>query len=168
MATERAREARFERLARAHASEVGNYLRRRLYPLSPSDLDDLVEEVLLIVWRRLDAVPADAEAAWMIGVARNVLANARRRQNRRDALTVSMPPPAVAASAEDRVVADLAVAEALRALPEADREILLLHFWDGLDARQLAVALSVTTNAAAVRLSRAQARFRAQMSGGEP
>jgi RNA polymerase sigma-70 factor, ECF subfamily len=159
------RERRLETLAREHSPAVANYLRRRLYPLSPGDLDDLVEEVVLVVWRRLDDVPADAEAAWMIGVARNVLANARRRQNRRDAYTASLAPRGATASAEEHVVADLAVAEALAGLSEADREILVLHFWDGLDPGQLATALSVSTNAAAVRLSRAQARFRARLQG---
>ena len=46
-----------ESLASTHSAAIANYLRRRLYPLSPSDLDDLVEEVLLVVWRRIDAVP---------------------------------------------------------------------------------------------------------------
>jgi DNA-directed RNA polymerase specialized sigma24 family protein len=36
----------------------------------------------------------------------------------------------------------------------------MLNAWDGLDTHDLGVALNITTNAAAVRLSRAQARFR--------
>ena len=157
------RETRLERLARENSAEVANYLRRRIYPLSPSDLDDLVEEVLLVVWRRIDAVPADAELAWMIGVARNVLNNARRRQSSRDSYIATLRPRGDDASAEENVVADTAVREALGGLGEADREVLLLHFWDGLDASQLATVFSITTNAAAVRLSRAQTRFRVQM-----
>lgn len=161
-------ERRLEALTKEHSTAVANYLRRRLYPLVPSDLDDLVEEVLIVVWRRIDAVPAGSELPWMIGVARNVLANARRRQHRRDAFTARLAPRGADASAEEYVVADVSVTEALAQLGEADREVLLLHFWDGLDARELAVALSVTTNAAAVRLSRAQTRFRALMDPPKP
>jgi RNA polymerase sigma-70 factor (ECF subfamily) len=161
------RESRLERLARENSTEVANYLRRRLYPLSASDLDDLVEEVLLVVWRRIDAVPADAELAWMIGVARNVLNNARRRQNSRDAYIAAIRPPGDDASAEEYVVADVTVREALSGLAEADREVILLHFWDGLDAAALASVFSITTNAAAVRLSRAQNRFRVLMGAQE-
>jgi RNA polymerase sigma-70 factor (ECF subfamily) len=154
------RVARLERLAKEHSTEIANYLRRRLYPLSPSELDDLVEEVLLVVWRRIDAVPADAELPWMIGVARNVLNNARRSHSRREAFTATLEPRGTDSSAEEYVVADLAVREALSSLSASDREVLLLHFWDGLDAGALATVLSVTANAAAVRLSRAQTRFR--------
>jgi len=52
-------------------------------PLSaqPGPTGDLVEEVLLVAWRRLDDIPAGAEIPWLIG-ARNVLRNALRQQRR--------------------------------------------------------------------------------------
>lgn len=166
--TSRDAERRLEALTKEHSSAIANYLRRRLYPLSPSDLDDLVEEVLVVVWRRIDAVPPGAELPWMIGVARNVLANARRSQRRRDAFTARLEPRPPDASAEEYVVADVAVADALACLSEPDREILLLHYWDGLEVGDLAVALSLSTNAVAVRLSRAKSRFRVLVEPESP
>jgi RNA polymerase sigma-70 factor (ECF subfamily) len=153
-------EDRFRRLVLENSPAVGNYLRRRLYPLTVADLDDLVEETMLVVWRRIDAVPADAELPWMIGVARNVLRNARRSQNRRSRFESTLTPRASDPSAEDLVIADSSVRDALVALSDDDREILMLNAWDGLDSEALGAALSISTNAAAVRLSRAQARFR--------
>ena len=146
---------------------MGDYLRRRLYPLTLADLDDLVEETLLVVWRRLDDVPVDAELAWMLGVARNVLRNARRARNRRHAMQSHLTPPGDDRSAEEYVIADLSVRDALRALSEDDREILLLNAWDGLDTAALASFFHVSPNAAAVRLSRAQHRFRERLSATE-
>jgi RNA polymerase sigma-70 factor (ECF subfamily) len=146
-------EDRFRRLVLENSPAVGNYLRRRLYPLTAADLDDLVEETMLVV-------PADAELPWMIGVARNVLRNARRSQNRRSRFESTLTPRASDPSAEDLVIADSSVRDALVALSDDDREILMLNAWDGLDSEALGVALSISTNAAAVRLSRAQARFR--------
>jgi RNA polymerase sigma-70 factor (ECF subfamily) len=154
------RERRFRELAGEATPVVGAYLRRRLYPLSPSDLDDLVEEVLIVAWRRLDDIPVDAQIPWLIGVARNVLRNAVRKHRRLAAVESRLQPVAPAAAAEDHVVADEGVREALAALSEDDREILLLHAWDGRSAAEIAVVLGVTTNAAAVRLSRAEDRFR--------
>ena len=151
---------RFRRLVHEHSSAIGNYIRRRLYPLTLADLDDLVEETLLVVWRRIDDVPAEAELPWMIGVARNVLRNARRSQYRRTDFEATLSEPANEPSAEDFVIADVGVRDALVALNDDDREILMLNAWDGLDTHELGVALSITTNAAAVRLSRAQSRFR--------
>ena len=151
---------RFRRLVRENSPEVANYLRRRLYPLTSADLDDLVEETMVVVWRRLDDVPVDAERPWIIGVARNVLRNARRSQNRRHAFEASLSPSSPDPSAEDYVIADSSVREALGSLNDDDREILMLNAWDGLEPAELAIALAITTNAAAVRLSRARARFR--------
>ncbi len=153
-------EARFARLVHEHSGAVGNYIRRRLYPLSASDLDDLVEETMIVVWRRLDRVPDDAELPWMLGVARNVLRNARRSKTRRGALEARLVPMSDAASAEDHVIADESVRHALATLSEDDREILLLNAWDGLDTHALGAYFVISTNAAAVRLSRAQQRFR--------
>jgi RNA polymerase sigma-70 factor (ECF subfamily) len=160
-------EDRFARLVHEHAGAVGNYLRRRLYPLNASDLDDLVEETLIVVWRRINAVPLDAELPWMLGVARNVLRNARRSKNRRSALEARLGPVLHDASAEDHVIGDESVRNALASLSEDDREILLLNAWDGLDTHDLGVYLVVSTNAAAVRLSRAQHRFRELLTAAQ-
>lgn len=155
-----ARELRFRAVADEATPAIGAYIKRRVYPLSYSDVDDLVEEVLIIAWRRLDDIPAGAEVPWLIGVARNVLRNAHRKFRRGEAITAAMPPPHHDSSAEDNVIADEGVRAALEALNDDDRDIVLLHAWDGRSAAEIGVILGVTTNAAAVRLSRAQERFR--------
>ena len=134
----------FRRLVRDHGSAIGNYLRRRLYPLTAGDLDDLVEETLIIVWRRRADIPAGAELPWMIGVARNVLRNARRSRQRRTSLESSLRHAPNDSSAEDYVVADATVREALTRLSDDDREILMLSAWDGLDVHAIAATLSIT------------------------
>ncbi len=159
----RAREQDFRALARRVVPEVGLYLRRRLFPLPVADLDDLVEEVLIVLWRRFDDVPAGGEVPWAIGVARNVLRNAQRGARRAEA-RASGHVTGAAPSAEEAVVADETVRQALARLGEADRELLALHAWEGLGATDLAVYYGISENAAAVRLSRARARFEAQMA----
>lgn len=155
-------EDRLRELAHKFTPQVASYLSRRAYPLSNADIEELVEEVLVVVWRRLDDVPEGAELAWMIGVARNVLNNARRKHSRRKAAHDRLVPRGDAPSAEDRVVANEALSSALRSLSDGDREMLLLHYWDGLDVSQLAVALAISREAAATRLSRATSRLRAR------
>jgi RNA polymerase sigma-70 factor (ECF subfamily) len=76
-------------------------------------------------------------------------------------------PPSSEPSAEENVIADASVRDALAALSEDDREVLLLHAWDGLDTHQIGEYLVISTNAAAVRLSRAQRRFRDALSDSE-
>jgi RNA polymerase sigma-70 factor (ECF subfamily) len=152
-----------ERLARlidAHAGVVGNYLRRRAYPLSLSDLEDLVEETFVVIWRRLGDVPSGVgERPWIIGVARNVLHNAQRANRRRRRHEALILARGEAPSAEDEAIADISGRAALMALRAADREILALHYWDGLDLGDLSLVLGVSENVAGTRLSRAKARF---------
>lgn len=159
---------RLEQLVAEHASAVANYLRRRLYPLTPAVLDDLVEETFLVLWRRGDDVPSgEAERPWVLGVARHVLHNAHRAQRRRARHEARLAAPGPVASAEDVAVADLAAREAMASLGEADRELLRLHFWDGVDTEGIAAILGVTANAAGTRLTRAKARFVARLAEAE-
>lgn len=154
------RESRFRALAVEATPVVGAYLRRRLYPLVEADLDDLVEEVLIVAWRRLDDIPSGATIPWLIGVSRNVLRNAQRKRRRAIAAQDRVRPVGPTAPAEELVVADEGVRQALAALSDDDREILLLHAWDGRSAADIAAIFHLTPNAAAVRLSRAESRFR--------
>ena len=103
----------------------------------------------------------------MIGVARNVLRNSRRSQYRRTNFESTLRAAPDEPSAEDLVIADVSVRDALKSLNDDDREVLMLNAWDGLDTHALGIALSITTNAAAVRLSRAQARFRERFAAAQ-
>ena len=154
------REREFRAVADEATPAIGAYIRRRIYPLSHSDIDDLIEEVLIIAWRRLEDIPKGAEVPWLIGVARNVLRNAHRKFRRGQAVTSRLAPPHHDSSAEDNVIADEGVRAALATLSDDERDIVLLHAWDGRSADDIGLILGITTNAAAVRLSRAQDRFR--------
>jgi RNA polymerase sigma-70 factor (ECF subfamily) len=156
------RTEQFRSIAATVSPPVAAYLARRIYPLSTADLDDLVEEVLVIVWRRLDDIPAGAEIAWSIGVARNVRRNAVRKANNGRAVADQLRPVASASSAEEYVVADETVRLALAALTDDDRDVLLMHYWDGVATADIAAMLGISENAAAVRISRALQRFERQ------
>ena len=159
------REDQLRDLARRATPAVASYLARRTYPLTSSDIDDLVEEVLVVTWRRLEQVPEGAEVAWMIGVARNLLQNARRKHSRRMNAQRKLSPAADDASAEDHVIANEQLRTAMASLRDDDREVLLLHYWEGLDGPALAVVLGLSAGAAATRLSRASTRLREVFAG---
>ena len=91
---EDARRSRFEAVAALVVEPVRRFLARRT---DPDTADDVLADTLLVLWRRLDDVPAGDEALpWTYAVARNALANAERglRRQRRLAhrITVTDPP----------------------------------------------------------------------------
>jgi RNA polymerase sigma-70 factor (ECF subfamily) len=155
-------ELRFRHLAVVHAGAVADYIRRRIYPLPKSDLDDLVEETLVVVWRRIRDVPPDqGELPWIIGVARNVLRNAHRADRRRLLHRRHLRQLGPGPSAEEEGIARLSARAAMDALAQQDREVLRLFYWDGLDLSGIGVVLGISSNAAGTRLSRATTRFQA-------
>lgn len=159
------REERFNRLVREHGDAVHRYLRRRYWGGDATDVEDLLADVMAIAWRRLDEVPADAEAPWLFGVARRRLSNARSRRARRDRIMAPIRPKGSSPAAEDEAIADLSLREALESLSDKEREALTLTAWEGLSPDELALALGISVNAAAIRLSKAKTKVLDLLAG---
>ena len=147
---------RFEALYRAHAGAVRAYVCRRS---DAQAADDVVADVFVVVWRRLDDVPEDP-LPWLLGVARRLLANRRRGRLRDTALRERVAAEAIVRSATASMSdANRAVLVALGALSERDREALLLVGWEGLEPVQAARVLGLRPNTFAARMYRARRRF---------
>lgn len=166
--TDAERELQLRTLADRVVEPVRRYLARRC---DAATADEVLGDVLVVCWRRLDEVPAEpAESIpWAIGVARNLLANAERAQRRRDRLTakvIALDPPPLA-SIDPAVTDDnddaIAVRDALTRLRRDDAELLRLWAWDELESPQLAAVLGISANAAAIRLHRAKKRLAAEL-----
>jgi RNA polymerase sigma-70 factor, ECF subfamily len=158
------RRQRFETVYTANHGPVLGYVLRRT--ANPDDAADVIAETFLTAWRRLDDVPpGDAARLWLYGVARRVLANHHRGERRRSALAGRLRADLAAAPPPPQFTGELAgLARAFRRLPEADRELLALAGWEGLDAGQIAVTLGCSRNAARIRLHRARRRIAAELA----
>lgn len=133
--------------------------------VDPADVDDVVSETLLVLWRRLGDLPADGVLPWTYAVARNVIANQRRSLVRRSQLTVRLatqPQPPAAESDEDAL--DPVLEAALDGLSAKDREVVLLWAWEDLAPREIAVVLGTSANAVSLRLSRARRRLKSELA----
>ena len=152
---------RFERLYDEHFERVAAYLLARVDREAAADALAATFEV---AWRRIVDVPAQ-ELPWLLGVARRVLANARRSRARQAALVERMASATRSvAGAEEDAGAAAELAGAIAQLTSSQQEALLLIAWDGLSEREAALALGCSRAAFAARLHRARTRVRAAMA----
>lgn len=157
------RRRRFEAVYDAHRSAILGYALRRTG--SPDDAADVIAETFLTAWRRLDDIPSEPEARlWLYGVARRVLANHHRGERRRSALARLRSDLALGYDPPEADGEQARIAAAFRRLTDADRELLALAAWEGLDYGQIARVLGCSRNAVRIRLFRARKRFAVELA----
>lgn len=144
--------------------ELNAYFWRRLG--DPDDAADAAADTLLVLVAKGARLPASREQVrqYAFGVARKVLLRARRGRVRHSELgerlrheltAVSVSPPE----------AHPELRRALSALPERDRELLLLVAWEGFGVAEAGQVLGYRAAAARKRYSRVRAALRAELSG---
>jgi len=117
--------------------------------------EDLTQEVFI---RALGAQyePSERERGWVFQIARNLARDhARRMVHRRPPSTTPHEPSVFV----DRVGA-LAVQDAVRQLPDPEREMFLMREVAGLTYDEIAIACDVTPDAVRNRLHRARVALR--------
>ncbi|MFD4558437.1 RNA polymerase sigma factor [Streptomyces sp. NPDC058469] len=156
-----ATEAQFTEVYRAHYEDVLRFVRRRAHPMN---VDDVVGETFLAAWRRRRELPEDTRP-WLFGTARNLMLNANRGMRRQSALVVHIGRIATvdAHDPTDGVDSRLELVEAWQALAAADQEVLALHVWEDLTAKEAARVLGCTRASYSMRLTRAKRRLAGQL-----
>ena len=155
--------ATLETEIRAMMPDLLAYFQRRLD--NREDAADALSETLIVIWRRQRSLPGDAEGRrrYAFGIARNVLAAARRgRVKHRDISDALRAELAVAT-----VPPDLDLDAALAALAEKDRELVLLVAWEGFGVAEAGAILGLRSDVARARYSRARARLRTELAQHE-
>jgi RNA polymerase sigma-70 factor (ECF subfamily) len=147
-------EEQFDRLYEAHAGAVTDFVYRRI---PPPQVDDVVAETFLVVWRRIHEVPSEARP-WLFGIARNVLMRTARTRGRWHALHVRLatePQPAMEELAGS-VASRTDLVRAWGKLTAGEREVLTLIAWDGLTVAEAASVLGCQPGTFRMRLMRAR------------
>jgi len=149
-----------EEMWNTHSNRVFAYAARRI---GPERAEDVVADTFVVAWRHRTRRP-QRELPWLYGVARRVIRDRYRSQDRWVLQQrIDMNRPSTGDTVAEPVSAAIAANHALAALDEIDRETLLLVGWEGLDTRQASAAMGVSPAAFRMRLARARRRLTAHM-----
>jgi RNA polymerase sigma factor (sigma-70 family) len=155
-----------------HAPTVLRFLGRRA---GAEVAEGLLGELFRIAFERRKTFDASRPSSlpWLYGIGSNLLMKHRRGEARRlraNARMAADEPPARRAStgALDARLLFPRVADAIEALPDGEREALLLFAWEDLSYQSVAEALELPIGTVRSRLNRARAQLRELLEpGGE-
>ena len=138
---------------------------------SLSRSEDLAQETFVTAWKRqADLRDPSKLRAWLSGIARNLAANAFRREQRRggpprsldavpEQVATDADPAAHAVTSEEAAL----LWSSLGNLPESYREPLILFYRQGQSVADVAAALDLSEDAVKQRLSRGRLLLREEM-----
>jgi RNA polymerase sigma factor (sigma-70 family) len=167
---EQRNERAFTALVSRHAPLVRGVCHRVLRDLH--QVEDAVQAVFLILATKAGTVrPPDRLAAWLYGVARQVAANARRgevrRQRREERAGRAARPPASCDPLDELTARELLAAldAEVQRLPEAFRLPVILCCLEGKSQEEAARQLGWTSGSVKGRLQRGRERLHARLVG---
>ena len=146
---------------------------------SPADADDIVQEAFVRAWRGFEGLRGTDARAWVLTIVRNchlsALAERRRRGHEplteehaaQAGTTTPLPDPERVSIERD---AERQMARLVAALPEEQREVLLLREMEDMSYREIAAVAQVPIGTVMSRLARARAALKALWpeAEGEP
>lgn len=129
-------------------------------------VDDLVQDVFVRALRRMSALRKLASfGAWLAAIARNLANDYHRRSPREEQWPENESEadiPVVSASTDSRTQA-ARMLNAIRSLPDAYREPLILRFVEGMTGPEIAARTGLTHGSVRVNLHRGMQLLRASL-----
>ena len=146
----------------AYAEDVARWT--RFQGFSPADVEDTVQDVFLVAYRRWSEFRQEASPrTWLYQITKNVAMNKRRGIRRlfalRQAASVEPQRRTASSTAEDLEGVDL-VFSLLNQLPYKHREAVWLHDFEDMRAQEIAGIVDVSPNTVWTRINRGRARLR--------
>ena len=129
----------------------------------PADADDLAQEVFFQAWRELGKLRDDsAFGGWLAQLARNRARDHFRRARPQDELPASLAAPGSVSQEQEARTA----LTAIRELPEAYRETLLLRLVEGMTGPEIAARTGLAPGSVRVNLHRGMKLLRERLTEG--
>lgn len=141
----------FEMLVRQYSQQL--YWQVRRIVMTHEDADDVVQNALLKAWTSLDAFHGDAKiSTWLTRIAINEALDQQRREKRRpttstDDSDLGLANRLMADNYFDGDEADARLQEAIARLPEVQRKVFLLRYYDEMKFSEISRITGTTEGA---------------------
>lgn len=154
------------RFVQREAPDLLNYFIRRSE--IREDAADLMSETLLVVWRRVESLPADETEArmWLYGIARRVILSHRRGLRRKQALASRLRGSLALQGSDHDAKEGSEAADAIAQLAAVDREIIRLVHWEGFSLAEVATIMRRRPATIRSRYHRARESLRSALAEG--
>ena len=134
------------------------------------DVDDLVQDVFMLALRRLSTLRESGSfGAWLAAIARNRANDYHRRSRPEEQLADETSDPEIeggntGAGHDDEAALIL---DAVRSLPAAYRETLILRLVEGMTGPEIAARTGMTHGSVRVNLNRGMRQLRARLRSNQ-
>jgi len=138
------------------------------------DAEDMAQDVFAEAWRSIDMLRSPENfKAWLVGITRHVCIYRLRRRTREEEVYSDLYDMEKAKQADEPTQGDSAehrehissLKEAVDALPETYRRVVLMRYMAGMDLYNIAQALGISRTACDKRLTRAKQRLKDALRG---
>ena len=157
----------FNEIVKDYSERVYWHVRR--FVNNHEDADDLVQEIFLKIWTALPSFRGEAQLfTWIWRIATNETLNWIRREKVRAALRFT----SIDAEMERRIdsdpffdgdAADRALSKAVAKLPEKQRQVFILRYYDEMPYEQMSEVLGTSVGALKASYHIAQEKVRAAL-----
>ena len=157
----------FNKIVREESEKLYWHVRRMVS--SHEDADDILQEVFIKVWAALPSFRGDSSmSTWVWRIATNEALNFLRREKVRAALRFT----SIDAEMERRIdadpffdgdAADRALSKAVVKLPEKQRQVFIMRYYDELPYEEMSAILGTSVGALKASYHIAQEKVRASL-----
>ena len=157
----------FNEIVKEFSERVYWHVRR--FVNNHEDADDLVQEIFLKIWTALPSFRGDAQLfTWVYRIATNETLNWLRREKVRATLRFT----SIDAEMERRIdsdpffdgdAADRALSKAVAKLPEKQRQVFIMRYYDELPYEEMSAVLGTSVGALKASYHIAQEKVRAAL-----
>lgn len=135
-----------------HALVLG-VAQRRLGSLE--DAEDLASDAFRLAWARFEA-GEELSVPWLYGVIRNLVGTAYRSRSRHSDLQRTLNADYTTTQLNTGPEDSAEVRDAVNRLPDNYRDVIVMTYWEGLTAPEIAAILGISHGAVRTRLTRAR------------